>query len=444
MNSLSAVEQARQTQGQAAEAEDTNPTLPLVTAVPIWMSYEEMCEYLDVPQPRLDALVAIGAVERRFIGRRAHYCPIASRAEIRDTLQRAGLAEQSSGAIPIKITTSSQTTSERAPHQEVDDIDDELLSYDVLNLDDLSEADVASIDDALRAHFYEQDELTGVMTLIRDALGQRDKALRQRDRASHAQREALIMHERALNELRLVADQRDATLEANRELLDEHNRVADQRDEALTRIKQVRTQRDKAIKHLARAVGQRDAAQHERDHARRELQDTQDGLQEVRRQFEATQRALQDAQRDLEEMKLALQNAHGERDERMRHQQRVAQQRDRAMSQLEKVISQRDAVLSKLEAALEERAMAIGHYDYAHQLLVEWNAWSEQARRATDDAEARAEQGIWLAQALLDTPWYAFKRRRALRNKLQHLQEIDLMSFEINATPSTPPSPQNA
>lgn len=440
MNSLTAVEQAQQTQGQATEAEDTNPTLPLVTAVPIWMSYEEMCEYLDVPQPRLDSLVAIGAVERRFIGRRAHYCPIAPRAEIRDTLQRAGLAEHSSGAIPIKITTGSQATSARMPHPEMDAINDELLGYDVLNLDDLSEADVASIDDALRAHFYEQDELTGVMTLIRDALGQRDKAQRQRERASHAQREALIMHERALNDLRLVADQRDATLEANRELLDEHHRVADQRDEALTRTKQIRVQRDKAIKHLARAVGQRDAAKFERDHTRRALQDTQDNLKEVQRKLEATQGTLLDAQRDLEEMRLALQDAQAERDERKRNQQRVAQQRDRAMIQLEKVISQRDAVMSKLDEALEERAMAIGHYDYAHQLLVEWNAWSEQAQQTMDDAQARAEQGVWLAQALLDTPWYAFKRRRALRHKLQRLQQNDLMSFDINATPSTPSS----
>ncbi len=201
---------------------------------------------------------------------------------------------------------------------------------------------------------------------LHTATTQRDLAVRDRDNALQAQAEALLRQEEAIAKLRHAMLARDKAIEANRALLNEHRVVARQRDEAMERLEQIGVQRDEAIKHLARAVGQRDDA--------------------------------------------------------MAKHERASEQRDKTLDQLDKAIAQRDVVLDKLDRALEERAMAVGHYEYARQLLMEWSTWRESAQDVLDKSEDRAEACRKLAQEALDTPWWAFKRRREIREALAALQ----------------------
>ena len=205
-------------------------------------------------------------------------------------------------------------------------------------------------------------DLQELADAARFALSQRDRAFKERDEALEQKTRAARAQQAALTRIEALVEERDRALEANRALLDEHHKVAQERDDAADRAEARRGQRDDAIKKLARAMAQRD-------------------------------KSLAQLDKSID-------------------------QRDKVLAQLDRVILQRDTTLSKLDKAIEERALAIGHYEYARQLLMDWSAWRDSAQALLDESEARAERARELADEALIVPWWNFKRRKQIRAAL--------------------------
>lgn len=183
-------------------------------------------------------------------------------------------------------------------------------------------------------------------------------ALEQREEALEANR-AAAAHQRELSE----------RLEALQERFDESIK---QRDEAIKARKRLQAERDELARKLALAIRQRDAA--------------------IVARAEASHRN--------DELACELNLAHAERD---------------------KLVRRREALIGRLDRTVQQREYAQRQLQQAHQLLVEWQGWRDQAEETLRATDERTIAALRLAADALRTPWWGISRRRELQGQLHKL-----------------------
>jgi hypothetical protein len=186
--------------------------------------------------------------------------------------------------------------------------------------------------------------------------------------------------------LRLALEQREEALEASRAAAQRQREVGErlealqerfdesikQRDEAVKARKRLQGERDELARKLALAIRQRDAA--------------------IVGRAEATHRN--------DELACELNLAHAERD---------------------KLTRRREELIARLDRTVQQREYAQRQLEQAHQLLVEWQAWRDQAEETLRATDERTVAALRLAADALRTPWWGVKRRRELQGQLHKL-----------------------
>ena len=221
--------------------------------VPMWMTRRELCEHFGVSVRTLRKLTKHGAVERRFVDKKALYRPLVGKSEL------AAHPDLDLGSDDL------DNPDRRAPTLVAIQIDRELddaVPGTPLLTDDqrprrAADRDAARLLSVAKAALRQRDRLMDEKSEVegeRDALREKlmrveaavERALEQRTRADDKALRAAEQRDRAIT-------QRDALLDRLDRLLDQRDKATEQRDELLARLDDVIDQRDKAIEQFQRA-----------------------------------------------------------------------------------------------------------------------------------------------------------------------------------------------
>lgn len=221
--------------------------------VPMWMTRRELCEHFGVSVRTLRKLTNLGAVERRFVDRKALYRPLVGKSELTahpDLDLGTDDLDDPDRRAPALVTI----TAER-------DLDDAVPGRPILTDDErprrAADRDAARLLSVAKAALKQRDRLSAQNAEIiaeRDALREQlvrveAAVTRARDQRLHAEAQS----ERNAEQRDRAVTQRDALLDRLDRVLDQRDKATGQRDALLARLEDVIEQRDKAIEQVQRA-----------------------------------------------------------------------------------------------------------------------------------------------------------------------------------------------
>jgi hypothetical protein len=221
--------------------------------VPMWMTRRELCEHFGVSVRTLRKLTKLGAVERRFVDKKALYRPLVTKTEL--------------AAHPdLDLRSEGRDDPDRSPPTLVaittHPVPDDAIPGTPLLTDDhrprrAADRDAARLLSVAKAALKQRDRLADEKADVvaeRDALREKLMRVETAVERAHEQRvQADERAQRAADQRDRATTQRDALLDRLDRVLDQRDKATEQRDELLSRLDDVIDQRDKAIEQFQRA-----------------------------------------------------------------------------------------------------------------------------------------------------------------------------------------------
>lgn len=221
--------------------------------VPMWMTRRELCEHFGVSVRTLRKLTKSGAVERRFVDRKALYRPLVGKSELIAhpdlDLGSAEMDDPDRRAPTLVPITAERNLDDAAPGRPILTADQRprrAADRDASRLLSVAKSALKQRDRLVQ----EKAEVEAERDTLKEKLIRVEAAVeRAKDQRSVAEAQAA----RAVEQRDRALTQRDALLDRLDRVLDQRDQATEQRDQLLARLEDVIDQRDKAIEQFQRA-----------------------------------------------------------------------------------------------------------------------------------------------------------------------------------------------